>query len=195
VHPRALEPGSRHHIWLGRIRVCRKPLGRSRSAVGTPPPRGQERVCTGHGSAGSAGKCLAWPVFFLYGNPSSYRRLFVLLGRVMSNGAAHFDKIALLTTTQHSTPTNRRKPSAAEKGGSGVSPKAPSTSKNTCQRSHRRSHCQLYSAVTQNKCYCTFTAVIPFNNNIFRNLPFRCFYQRQRRSLAVQIKVQIKVKG
>jgi hypothetical protein len=49
--------------------VCRKPLGRSRSAVGTPPPRGQERVCTGHGSAGSAGKCLAWPVFFFVWKP------------------------------------------------------------------------------------------------------------------------------
>ena len=51
-------------------------------------------------------------------SPCHYRSLFVLLGQVMSYGAAHFDKVTLLTTTQHSTPTNRRKPSAAEKGGS-----------------------------------------------------------------------------
>jgi hypothetical protein len=46
----------------------------------------------------------------------------VLLGQVMSYGAAHYGKVSLLTTTQHSTPMNRKKPSASEKGGSGVSP-------------------------------------------------------------------------
>jgi hypothetical protein len=35
---------------------------------------------------------------------------------VVSYGAATFDKVSLLTTTQHRTLTNRRKPSAAEKG-------------------------------------------------------------------------------
>jgi hypothetical protein len=40
----------------------------------------------------------------------------------MSYGAAYFDKVALLTTTQHSTPTSKRKPSAVEKEGLGISP-------------------------------------------------------------------------
>jgi len=46
----------------------------------------------------------------------------------MSYGAAHFEKMVLLTPAQHSKPTNKRKPSAAarpsevEKGGSGVFP-------------------------------------------------------------------------
>jgi hypothetical protein len=37
----------------------------------------------------------------------------------MSYGAVHFEKVALLTTTQHRTLTNRRKPCEAEQGGSG----------------------------------------------------------------------------
>jgi hypothetical protein len=45
-----------------------------------------------------------------------------LLGQVASYGAAHFNIADLLTTTQQSTPASRIKPSAAEKGGSGVSP-------------------------------------------------------------------------
>jgi hypothetical protein len=47
-----------------------------------------------------------------------YRRLFVLLAQLVYYGAAHFERVFLLTTIQHSTPTNRRKSSAAEKGGS-----------------------------------------------------------------------------
>jgi hypothetical protein len=45
-----------------------------------------------------------------------------LLGQVIFYGAVFFEKASLLTTTQHSTPTNRRKPCAAEKGGWGVFP-------------------------------------------------------------------------
>ena len=75
-------------------------------------PRGQERVRTGLRSLGNVGKCLDGPLYCFEGSSSSYTRHFSLLGKVMSYRAAHLNKVALLTTTQHSTPTNRRKSSA-----------------------------------------------------------------------------------
>jgi hypothetical protein len=105
-------------IFLGRIGVWEMPLGRSRSAVGTLP-RSRARAY-GARKRGQRRKvfCLA---SLLCEYPWSCRRFFFFLRQVIPYGAAHFDKIALLTTTQHNTPTNRRKPSAAEKGGSEVS--------------------------------------------------------------------------
>jgi len=107
------------------------PLGRSRSAVGTLP-RSRARAY-GARKRGQRRKvfCLAT---LLCEYPWSCRRFFFFLRQVIPYGAAHFDKVALLTTTQHNTPTNRRKPSAAEKGGSEVFPRPRQSNSHARQR-------------------------------------------------------------
>jgi hypothetical protein len=65
-----------------------------------------------HGGVGSAGKNISWPLYCLEALDFTHA-FFVSLGLVMSYGAAHFENVSLLTMTQHGTPTNRKKSSAA----------------------------------------------------------------------------------
>jgi hypothetical protein len=57
--------------------------------------RGHKRVRTGHGSADSAGKVLGLATL-LCGNPCSHPSFCVLLGQVISYGAAYFGKVYFL---------------------------------------------------------------------------------------------------
>ena len=104
---------------MGRIWGVEKTVGpfpkRPRNA-----PRDQKRVRTGQVSIGSAGKCLAWPLCFV--ETLALIGAFLLCSGRWSTARPNLNNVFLLTTAQYSTPANRRKLSAAEKGGRGVSP-------------------------------------------------------------------------